>query len=484
VLNQRLCLEDRIKLGTKRNTNHLIADKTMVTLKFRMKNKKAYISIIYVLICTIHLHAQTVISLSEAINRGLENKKQIVAGKLDNSIGELQTKALYRSYYPQLSADYQFRYNPILQTSILPIGMFNPNFPPDATQSVQFGTTWTQSAGLTATQPLLDLSIKRRIDEAKLQERITTLTQEQAEYELAYIIAQTYIDISHQEAKMESAIADTTRTYISYTLLKNRFDEKRLLKSDLNKAQINHNNAVQLLNDAIASLIEHKVYLLYLMGTNDMEQWDFQVDTDFSTKYSISNTLTPTDSWQLPELEQLDLRSQLTDLQAKSERTKRLPTVNLKGFLGANQFSNTFNLTADDSWYGLSYVGLDVKIPLLSGDNIQNKTQQLKLQSQQFNLQKEDKIFQYQKDAITARLKMDNLNTQLKTQEENILLSTESIEIYQLRFKEGQESAANLNLEEATIQGLKADYESNKKQLWDYWLDYLKASGTLSLLWK
>jgi outer membrane protein len=464
--------------------NHLIEDKSlMVSLKSSMTYHVVCMSIL-VLMSTINGNAQAILSLSEAINNGLANKKQIVAGKIDHDISDLQTKALYRNYYPQLSADYQFRYNPVLQTSILPIGIFNPNYPPDAMQSVQFGTKWTQSAGLTATQPLLDLSIKRHINEAKLQERIAALSQEQAEYELAYTIAQTYFNICLQDAKIKSAIADTTRTYISYTLLKNRFDEKRLLKSDLNKAQINHNNAVQLLNDAITSLIEHKVYLLYLMGTTDMEKWDFQVDTDFSTKYSISNTLTPTDSQKLPELEQLDLRSQLTDLQAKSERTKRLPTVNLKGFLGANQFSNTFNLTADDSWYGLSYVGLDVKVPLLSGENIHNKAQQLKLQSQQYNLQKEDKIFQYQKDAITAKLKMDNLNAQLKTQEENILLSTESIEIFQVRFREGQESAANLNLEEATIQGLKADYESNKKQLWDYWLDYLKASGALSLLWK
>ena len=220
------------------------------------------------------------------------------------------------------------------------------------------------------------------------------------------------------------------------------------------------------------------------MGANEIEKWDFGVDTTFSIKNSIANTLNPIDSDQLPDLKQLKLQSQLTNLQAKSERTKHIPTVNFKGFLGANQFANTFNPVAANSWFGLSYLGLDIKVPILFGENSHNKIQQLRLQSNQYNLQKEDKTLQYKKDVLTTKLKIDNLKTQLKTQEENIALSTESIDIFQARVKEGQESASNLNLEEANLQALKADYEINQKESWVYWLNYLKASGQLSILWK
>jgi hypothetical protein len=54
----------------------------------------------------------------------------------------------------------------------------------------------------------------------------------------------------------------------------------------------------------------------------------------------------------------------------------------------------------------------------------------------------------------------------------------------QARVLEGQESASNLNLEEANLQQLENVHESSKSQLWLYWLDYLKASGRLRLLWK
>ena len=452
--------------------------------KSAKKNNVLNIIIILLLILPFNSNAQSIISLPQAINNGLANKKNIIAGKLNITISNLQTHALYKKYWPQIAAEYNYLYNPILQTSILPIGIFNPAYPADATKSVQFGTKWTQSAGLTATQPLLDVSIRSQIKEAKLQERIAALSQEQSAYELAYTIAQTYIDIYLQESEIKSAITDTNRTYISYTLLRNKFDEKRLLKSDLNKSKVNHNNAVQVLFNGITQLIENKVYLLFLMGSNDMQQWNFEIDSSFANKYLLKNLVNTTTRDQLPELQQLELQSQLTTLEAKSEKAKQIPTVNFKGFIGANQFTNTFNPLAANSWFGLSYLGLNVKVPILTGESPRNKIKQLKSQSNQYNLQKEDKTLQYTKDVMTAKLKMDNLSSQLRTQEENISLSSESLSIYQARFLEGQESASNLNLEEANLQVLEADYETNKKQLWVYWLNYLKASGQLSILWK
>ena len=123
-------------------------------------------------------------------------------------------------------------------------------------------------------------------------------------------------------------------------------------------------------------------------------------------------------------------------------------------------------------------------VPLLFGENLKNKTQQLKLQSKQYELQKEDKSLQYTKDLITANLQIENIKTQLVTQKENISLISETIAIFQARVEEGQESTSNLNLEEANLQALEAKYETSKKQLWAHWLDYLKASGQLSILWK
>ncbi len=448
------------------------------------KNRVLSFLPLILILLSMDINAQNTITLSQAIRNGLASKNNIAVRKLELAMNKLQTQALYCKYWPELSAEYNYLYNPILQTSILPIGIFNPAYPPDATKSVRFGTKWTQSAGLTANQPLFDLSIKRKINESKLQEKITALSQEQSEYELSFTIAQAYIDIYLTEAKIKTLIADTNRTYISYMLLKNKFDEHRLLKSDLNKSKVNHNNGVQLLMDEMAQLIEDKVSLLFLMGVNDLEKWDFEIDTSFAVQSNSIYAVSPIHTMQLPDLQQLTTQSQLSNLQAESEKAKHIPTIHFKGFLGVNQFSNIFNPIAANSWFGLSYVGLDVKVPLLFGENLNNKIQQLKLKSDQYNLQEKDKILEYTKDMYTAKLKMDNLKAQLKILKENISLSNESVDIFQARVREGQESASNLNSEEASLQLMEADYETRKKQYWIYWLNYLKASGQLTILWK
>lgn len=430
------------------------------------------------------LKAQNTYTLSQAINNGLANKQNITSGRVDLSISKLQTEALYRKYWPQVSAEYSYMYNPILPTSIFPIGAFNPSYPPDATQNIQFGTNWSQTAGLTAIQPLLDVSINRNIDEAKMNERIAALSQARDEYDLANTIAETYIDICLQESNIKIAIEDTNRTFVTYTLMKNKFDQQTLLKSDLNRSKINHNNAIQKVRDAITLLIENKVYLLYLMGINEIEKWDFEVDSNFIQNDLIGIFDSPPSFDQLPDLQALELQSQLSAFQAKLEKGKYVPTLNLKGFIGANQFTNNFNPVEANTWYGLSYVGLVANFPLLIGENKQKKLSEYSMQSQQYALQKADKTAEYQKDIYTAQLRISNLQEQLKIQEENIELIKELIEIIQERAVSGQESASTLNLEEADLQEMEAEYQGNRKELWVYWLNYLKASGKLTQLWQ
>jgi len=426
------------------------------------------------------VQAQAILPMKEAIRRGLENRKSIKSGKMDIQLRKLQTEALVRKYWPQVAFEYLYQFNPILATSILPIGAFNPSYPANATEAVKFGTKWSQNAGITVIQPLLDLTINRQIREFTLQEKISQAGEEQTEYQLAYDIAQAYENIRIQESQLTLSVADSNRTWISYRLQKDKFDNHRLLKSDLNTALINHNNAVQKWKDAVSQLIENKVFILYLTGQNNPEKVDFTLDSGF---YSFPDKESSVQPDSIPEIHSLILQEKLPGLQIKSERAKFIPQISLKGFLGANQFTNSFNPVQAGTWFGNSYIGLDIKIPFLNGDDKPRLIQQYHIQEDQYKTQKEDKMEGYRKDALTAKIRMDRIREQIKTNEENIKLSQETIQIIQLRVKEGQETASTLNTQEASLQDLEANYEIARKQYWTYWLDYLKATGKLSLLW-
>ncbi len=468
---------------------------------FRYWNRllfKQFLIFLFFPFLSISSYSQSVIGLKEAIQRSFTQRKIIGSGRLNVEIQKLQTQALIKKYWPQVSLEYTYLYNPILQTSILPIGIFNPSLPPNETKAVQFGTKWSQNAGLTVVQPLIDFTIKRQIQEFKLQERIANSTEEETEYLLAYDVAQAYFNIGFQEAQINSAIIDTNRTWISYTLQKNKFNSQRLLKSEFNKALINHNNAVQKLKDAISVYIENKVLLLYLIGENQMDRYDFKIDSSYplikSPNSFPGNTFLDLNPMNLsnidttisliPDIRELAFQERQPSLQIRSERARYLPTLSLKGFLAANQYTNNFNPVESGTWFGNSFIGIDLKLPIWIGDDHARKIQEIKLQEKQYAVQLEDKTMTYKKDALTSKIKMLNAQDQAKTLLRNIILSKENVKIIQDRFELGQETASNLNLEENNLQSSEASYTLIQKQYWLYYLDYLKASGKLSELWK
>jgi outer membrane protein len=440
--------------------------------------------LIMILLIVAKVSAQSTTTLSQAINSAFNNRKNIQAGKIDIEIQQLKTKALYKKYGPQVSGEYNYNYNPILQSSIIPVGKFNSALPPDATENIQFGTTWSQSAGITATQPLFDASIKKQINESRLQEKISSASQAQTEYELGYEVAKACINIWLQQQQISLAIIDTARTWLSYQLQFEKYTAGRLLKSELNKGIINHNNTKQKLMDATIQLVENKIFLLYVTGTISGNENDFNIDSAFFNNNILLLVDTKFSSDSIPVFQQLNFQNQLSLLQQQTEKSKYIPVVSLKSFLGANQYSNDFNPVKSNSWFGYSYIGLNIKFPLLLGEDKNKKIQQLQMQSQQYSKQIQDKSAQYNQEAETAALEIERIKNKLKTLETNLTLYQESLKISQDRLKEGQISTLELNNQEYELQQLFAEYENTKKQMWLFRLSYLKASGQLSKLWK
>ena len=431
-----------------------------------------------------NMSAQPTITLAEAINAAFSNRSNIQAGKMDIEIQQLKTKALYKKYGPQVSVEYEYTYNPILQSSVIPVGIFNSSLPADATANVQCGSTWSQSAGITATQPLFDASLKKQINENRLQEKIMRASQAQTEYELAYEVSKSYVNIWLQEQQISGAIIDTARTWLSYQMQLDNFNAGRLLKSELNSAIINHNNTKQQLSDATIQLVENKIYLMFLTGTLASEADDFKIDTAFFSNNNWLLTDTNVALDDIPVFQQLNAQKELALLQQQTERSKYAPVVNLVGFLGANQFSNEFNPVKSNTWFGFSYIGLQVKYPVLLAEDKKNKIQQLQLQSIQYSKQMEDKYAQFNQELATATLELNRLNRQLKTYAENLMLYKENLQILQDRFNADQITSNELNRQENEMNKLSAEHRNTQVKAWSYGLAYLNASGQLSKLWE
>ena len=234
----------------------------------------------------------------------------------------------------------------------------------------------------------------------------------------------------------------------------------------------------------MSQVIENKIYLLFLTGQSLVGNYDVTIDTSFFEHGLQTSMNKKPDTDAIPVVIQLRMQQQLSLLQQQSEKSKYLPTFAIKGFLGANQYSNNFKPFETNTWFGYSYVGLSAKLPLLTGDGRQSKQQQLQFQSDQYLKKSGDKTAQFIQESATASLEMERTEDQRKMLGQNLALSRESLSIIQDRVAQGVETASALNIEELELQRIANDYDNKNRQEWLYWLDFIKASGLLTQLWK
>ncbi len=398
---------------------------------------KNILILIFICIQTILTAQNKVIILNDCIKDALINRINIKEANVAAAIAKLQTDEAISRFSPQISIAYDYRFNPIIPSQIVPVGQFNP-IPNNETRAIQFGTKWQQNIGLSLYQPLLDFSIKSKISESKINETIKSLRLESEEELVINQVLKSFSNISVLSANLASFVKDTQRTALSMKLANDKYEEGKAFKVDVNKSKLLHNNAISALNQTVSQIIREKIFLAYLtarpLSYYIENTFDFE---SLNTLNKISNAGFKMDS--LTAVRELVWNDVLLDQKIISEKQKYIPTIGLQGYLGANQYSNNLNPFLKDSWFGNSYVGLNIKIPVLLGENPMKK------------------IAQYETEMQINQL-------------ENTALYEENISIVQERLQAGLTNLNELNnleleLQKESLNKVKLDSELRLKEI-------------------
>lgn len=446
-----------------------------------MKNKKRTITAIAILYTASLFAQQNNFTLKNYIIDAIKNKSNIASLNMLSEIEALKTAQLNAGFLPQVSLAYDVIYNPIIRSSIVPVGKFNPT-PTDEVRAIKFGTNFQQSLGVQAYQPIIDATIKSKIAESKIQQKIKLTDIKVATEELVYEVSKTYINgyVKQQEAKENAR--DTNRTLQNLLLVKAKFDEGKILKTEVNKAQINHNNAVEIYRNTFIALTQEKIYLAFL--TNKKVEQILINDNDEALKEANLNwvkDINQTDS--LANIEQLNNNIDFTKQLINSEKTKYKATIGLNGYLGVDQFTRNMNPLASSSWFGNSFVGVSVKLPILLSENKANKTSQYQLQIKNYSLQKNEIIREAETNKLIALNEIDNIKAAYDNAKANADLYKETLYILQERLKEGQITNYEVNIEAQAYQKEIEKLTTIKAALWLQWLNILKSNGLLKKLY-
>jgi outer membrane protein TolC len=175
----------------------------------------------------------------------------------------------------------------------------------------------------------------------------------------------------------------------------------------------------------------------------------------------------------------LRLRTELLEQQQKSERMKLTPTIGFEGFLGANQYTDTFDPFLSGSWYGSSYVGLSLRFQILSGSSTKNRVNQLKLEEKGLKSRIEDEIYSVSNKSLMLTEEIRQIEYQAGLIKQNITLYEENLTLNQDRFDKGQINAYDLLTDEIDYQKELSILNEKQAELVFKQIELINNSGAL-----
>lgn len=414
--------------------------------------------------------AQQSFSLQEAKSYGVIHSYKSQTASIEIEKSELKIQQTRAIGLPQVNGKIEFQNFIDLPTSVIPANAFNPQAPADMLVPVQFGTDYTTTASVSATQLIFDGSYIVGLQAAKKYRDFSYAQKDKTELEIKESISKAYLMVlvAQENAEiMEASLEKTQKIYEDMTIY---YENKMVEEQEVDQLKVSVSDIKTRINQAKRQLSNAKNMLKYEMGM-DLNQEIVLSDSieQYITSLDLANFQDASMQFsQNLDYQLLSQQRELTSLNVKLEKSKYLP--NLAAFFNHQQ-QNIVNKIDFTTWYPATIWGFQMNIPiwssgqqskilkqakldLLNVDNqISSLEEGLKLQimNAQDNLATAKDVFETEKESLELTKKI-KANTEYKYQKG----LTSSIELTQVQnqflMKEAQYIQAMFNLINAKVE--------------------------------
>jgi outer membrane protein TolC len=394
--------------------------------------KKLFITLILIW-SLAPVFAQT-LTLEEAMNRAVAHNYDLKNQTLNITIAENDAAKTRTRRQPKLNGLGDVRYNPILQTSIIPGNAFGQ--PNGEDREVKFGTNFNALFSLEANYQLFDPAYQTDLAINQTQANLQTTTLRKNTAQVKLDAATAYYEVLLQQTQTKLAANRLQRAQDLVAIAKTRQESGAALPLDLQKSELEVQNAQALLTQAQNALERSRLNLARQTGMayeNLPGLSDNLLQINVDTVQPVVTTLSVIDS--KPEILEAQQRLEITRLQLQREQKLYLPALSLYGNLSAQHLSN--DLAVWNNWFPFAYTGVQVNVPLFDG-GLKNRNQeglQLQTQVNQNNLARLREELSYELQSATIDLA--NASVQLQNAAKNLQNARAVQSIDQTRYREG-----------------------------------------------
>jgi outer membrane protein TolC len=395
---------------------------------------KIIVVLVTIITCDFPAYSQNksvvISNVDDAIDYVLKENPDLETYQLNQrkSIQEYKNQKL--SLLPSVSGSFGSTYTIELQTSALPGQIVGQ----EGTVNVKIGAPYTYNTGLSLSWDAIN---PQKIIQTKLAKLNNDIEISQTEAYRQKLIEQTvlyyYAIVITQESisnhKKNLAIADSI-----VIITEDRHNQGINDVSSVNLSKISANNIKQTILNNQMLLNQYVVQLKILMGLVIADDLQIQENLEKnSVSFSDSKVLKPDKS-----LKVYDLQLQYSEQDIKTKQAAYYPILSANAYYGYLQLKDDFGMSFDNNaWDPYSYVGLNLSIPIFTGNTNKGNVEVAKIKHQ---INEQNLETEIQKSKLNdAQLIADYKNSleQLNISQESYQLFKQNVDLAFERYSEG-----------------------------------------------
>ncbi len=396
-------------------------------------------------------------SIKQAVDFSFENQKDVLNSQLDVQIAEYQVKETIGLGLPQISGEFDFKDFFEIPTTAIPGEFFGGE--PGSFTTVQFGTQYNASAGLSASQLIFEPSYIVGVKAAKTFKDLSVQGLQNAKIETAVNVVKAYYRVLVVRDRKIVNDANVVRLKKYNEDIKSMYQNGFVEKVDMDRIQVTYNNALseQEKSERLIKITEDN--LKYVMG---LPQASTIVLTDSLDREAVKKLEVSADK-PTPEkrIEYSILKTQerIQEFNVQRYKAKYLPSLVAYGSYSTNALRSEMNIFDPAyRWYPTGIVGATLSLNIFDGMQRENKIRHEKL-----GLKKIQNDIDY--FANTVELQVSNANSvlanaisSLNIQEQNLELANSVTKTSKIKYDEGIGSNLEILDAETSLKEAQSNY--------------------------
>jgi outer membrane protein TolC len=400
------------------------------------------------------------LSLRQCVQIAVEENINMKTVRMDAEKNQYKKAEAISAVIPKISGSANFQDNLSLPTTMLPAEFGALVGTPGVTVPVKMGSNFSTSAAVTLNWTLYNQTAITALQLSKKVTELGNLNIEKASEELTAEVAKLYfltVTTSQQKTLVEENITRSKRLQDITKLLVDNGMGKQV---DYDRVNVNLENLYTQLNNVEASLQQQHNMIKYMLNI----PLDHTIILTDSAKMDLLQNLPETviSFSDHIDIQLLEYQNEINHINRKMINNGYLPTLSFTGqysLQGLRQeFKNYFNSNPENQWYGASYVGVGVSIPIFDGGEKRAKSRQAKMDIRKTEALLADKKEEFTVDYQNAVTNYFNNKTNVERQKQNIDLAEKVYNETALKYREGLATMSNLLQDEMSLNTAQANY--------------------------